>query len=86
MDYRRLNIAELAIETNTPRCTLHQWINSGYLIPTQISGNRKKFSLDAFLKAEKEALKSKKIKYDRFTSGGRIPDDFFDNIEMYLDD
>lgn len=66
MDYRRFNIAQLSKETNTCRTTLHEWIRNGWLEHVQIVGSRKKYSIDAFLKAEKLALEeaSKKLKTD----------------------
>ncbi|GAB1371161.1 hypothetical protein MASR1M45_12230 [Candidatus Kapaibacterium sp.] len=64
MDYRRFNIAQLSKETNTCRTTLHEWIRNGWLEHVQIVGSRKKYSIDAFLKAEKLALEeaSKSLK------------------------
>lgn len=53
MDHRRFNISQLAIETNTSRTLLSEWVKNGYLVPTQIVGNRMKFSIEAFERAEK---------------------------------
>ena len=55
MDYRRLTISELSRETKTSRDTISSWVRNGWLIPTQIVGARRKFTMDAFNKAEKLA-------------------------------
>lgn len=57
MDYRRLNITQLAVETKTTKPVLYDWIKKGFLKPTQISGGRRKYSINAFLEAEALALK-----------------------------
>ena len=56
MDYRRLNISQLEREFKTRRALIQEWIRKGYLIPVQIHGNQKKFTIEGFLKAEKLAL------------------------------
>ena len=89
MDYRRYTINELARLTNTSKHLLYDWVRRGYLVPTQISGTRKKYSIDAFLRAEKLAREaaSKSIAeafVRKPTRNGRIPDEFFDNIERYI--
>lgn len=66
MDYRRFNISQLSRETNTSRQLLHSWKRKGYLKPTQIVGTMEKYSIDAFLKAEKlhnENIKKELIQY-----------------------
>lgn len=88
MDYRRLNITQLSKETNTNINLLYDWQKKGYLTPTQISGNRKKFSINAFLEAEKKALNEQtKVRVGKISikPNGLIPDEYFDNIELFLD-
>lgn len=107
MDYRRLNISQLSREFKTRRALIQEWIRKGYLIPCQIHGNQKKFTIEAFLKAEKTALieaekvavqeyvkaadnfKKNPVKKSRsfkerliIPTGGRIPAEWFDNLEL----
>ncbi len=45
---------------------MHSWKRKGYLKPTQIVGTMEKYSIDAFLKAEKlhnETIKKELIQY-----------------------
>ncbi|QLH54005.1 MAG: hypothetical protein CH6_2547 [Candidatus Kapaibacterium sp.] len=85
MDYRRYTINELARETKTSKHLLYDWVRRGLLVPTQISGTRKKFSIDAFLEAERKALKELQQKeLERFVTSPRpnekIPEAFYDNL------
>ncbi len=85
MDFRRYTINQLSRLTGTSRHLLRDWVRRGLLVPTQISGNRKKFSLDAFFEAERLALEeAQKEKLARFVSSPRpyerIPDSFFDSL------
>lgn len=85
MDFRRYTINQLAQLTNTSKHLLYDWVRRGLLVPTQISGNRKKFSLEAFFEAERRALKEiQKRELQRFLTSPRtnepIPDSFFDEL------
>jgi len=51
-DYRRYTIAELQRLTGTSRQALTMWAAKGWLIPTQTVGARRKFSIEAFYRAE----------------------------------
>jgi hypothetical protein len=83
IDLRRFNIAQLAKETNTSRKILHDWIQRGWLKPSQIIGCRKKYSASDFLKAEKTALDY--FKKNLYKNGREIlDDDFFDRLENMI--
>lgn len=89
MDYRRFTIPELAKVTRTSRHVLYEWVRKGYLVPTQYSGMRRKFSLEAFEKAEQLAKKEvqQKIVQKFITTPNknqRIPTEFFDNLEEII--
>ena len=87
MSFERYNISQLSRLTKTNPKTLQTWIKKGFLKPTQIAGNRKKYSIDAFLNAEKKALKNTQVEMIRnmkFGTGDRIPDEFYDNIEEFI--
>lgn len=79
MDYGRYTISELSRLTNTSRTLIHAWKSKGYLKPTQITGTRAKYSLQAFLEAEKLALKNgKTTKQNEHTSF--MTDAFIDKL------
>lgn len=85
MNYRRYTVNELARETKTSKHLIYDWIRRGLLVPTQISGSRKKFSIDAFLEAERRALKEfQQRELEQFITSPRpnekIPEDFYDNL------
>ncbi|ROL55818.1 MerR family transcriptional regulator [Bacteroidetes/Chlorobi group bacterium Naka2016] len=85
MDFRRYTINQLSRLTGTSRHLLRDWVRRGLLVPTQISGNRKKFSFEAFLEAERLALdEAQKSEYAHFVPSlrpyERIPDAFFDSL------
>ncbi|QLH52785.1 MAG: hypothetical protein CH6_0107 [Candidatus Kapaibacterium sp.] len=85
MDYHRYTINQLSRLTGTSKHLLYDWVRRGLLVPTQISGNRKKFSIEAFLEAERLALEEvQKKELDRFLSSPRpnerIPESFFDSL------
>lgn len=85
MDFRRYTINELARETKTSKHLLYDWVRRGLLVPTQISGTRRKFSIDAFLEAERKALKEFQQKeLECFVTSPRpnerIPEAFYDNL------
>jgi DNA-binding transcriptional MerR regulator len=85
MDFRRYTINQLSKLTGTSKHLLYSWVHKGFLVPTQISGNRQKFSLDAFLTAEKLALKEKeREKLNQFLyepqPNQKIPDNFIDYL------
>jgi predicted site-specific integrase-resolvase len=95
MDFRRLNISQLSKETNTSRKTLHEWINKGWLQPSQLVGSRFKYTIDSFQEAEKRSFsknmeslnESKKnsvqIVHGRYSD--RISDEWFDNLDEIIE-
>lgn len=80
MSELRYNISQLSRLTGTSRTTIHDWLNKGYLIPTQIVGSRRKFTLQAFEQAEKKAMRETQINV-RLMTPGKIPGSFFDNLD-----
>ncbi len=82
MDYRRYTIPQLARETNTSLHTLYEWVRKGFLVPTQLSGQRKKFSIEAFLIAEQRAKQHYSQRRNKQTKSpiAKIPPSFFDSL------
>ena len=86
MNAMRYNISQLSRLTGTSRTVIHEWINHGYLQPSQIVGTRHKFTLAAFEKAERRAMAEAQLKiFEKAEPQNRkIPASFFDNIERYI--
>ena len=94
IDYRRLNISELSKATNTCRKLLHEWVNKGYLRPSQLVGSRYKYTIDSFQEAEKQAFNdNQKVMEEAKKSmrkdepkhfGGKISDEWIDNIDELI--
>lgn len=78
MNFERYNLSQLSRITKTNPRTLYEWIHKGYLKPCQIAGTRRKYSIQNFLDAEKNALQGKL----QIMKNGimKIPDEFFDNL------